>query len=513
MHHSIQFFVVAMLTTAWVNIAAAENILILPFPSMSYLNREANLAQELKSRNHNVTMIVPGGLIKDRLLTEFHIDDIDVIVSEGMNKALALILDLLDSLTVSSFQGSKLAIFNIIWKARMACSYVVQDEELLQALKNGKFDIAIIDTISNTCFSVIPYKLSIPFIQQERLFHKIRGLIHPAAHPALDHLVVIEKLSFVQRMLNTAMLILLHFLPSFNEPVDVTGTFAPEKPHITNDELQAKTKLYLIEMDELIDTCPPTFRNMIYVGGLSTRPARELKGDLKVFMDSADYGAVIVSMGSLLDNRIPRYIVEKLMDAFRRHPRLKFVFKYGAEPNILGNIMQMPWIPQNDLLGHPNTKLFISHCGLNAIYEALYNAVPILGLPIVGDGHSYAFKIQTKGYGLYLDVNTLTENDLEKAIAEMLETPSYKYNIMKASAIFKNRPYTPAQRAAFWVDHVIQYGGDHLRSPLATLPNYQFLLLDVIVGSAVFVVILCVLCCLSIRCIIQAVRSSKQKRD
>ena len=29
----------------------------------------------------------------------------------------------------------------------------------------------------------------------------------------------------------------------------------------------------------------------------------------------------------------------------------------------------MPWVPQNDILGHPSTKAFLSHVGANGLNE------------------------------------------------------------------------------------------------------------------------------------------------
>ena len=36
----------------------------------------------------------------------------------------------------------------------------------------------------------------------------------------------------------------------------------------------------------------------------------------------------------------------------------------------------MTWAPQNDVLGHPSVKAFLSHCGANSMYEVNAVAIP-----------------------------------------------------------------------------------------------------------------------------------------
>ena len=35
----------------------------------------------------------------------------------------------------------------------------------------------------------------------------------------------------------------------------------------------------------------------------------------------------------------------------------------------------LTWIPQNDVLGHPSVRAFLSHCGANSMYEVWQLAV------------------------------------------------------------------------------------------------------------------------------------------
>lgn len=55
------------------------------------------------------------------------------------------------------------------------------------------------------------------------------------------------------------------------------------------------------------------------------------------------------------------------------------------------NVMLSKWLPQQDILAHPNMKIFISHMGQSSSQEALCH-----GKPVVMIKRSWFFKSSTK---------------------------------------------------------------------------------------------------------------------
>jgi glucuronosyltransferase len=57
---------------------------------------------------------------------------------------------------------------------------------------------------------------------------------------------------------------------------------------------------------------------------------------------------------------------------------------------------------------------------------------------------------------------------------------SFKDNLARRSAIMKDQPETPLERAVFWTEYVIRHkGAPHLRSAARDLTWYQYHLIDV----------------------------------
>jgi glucuronosyltransferase len=88
-----------------------------------------------------------------------------------------------------------------------------------------------------------------------------------------------------------------------------------------------------------------------------------------------------------------------------------------------GNVFISKWLPQDDILAHPNMKLFISHCGLGGIVEAKYHGVPIVGFPLFGDQPGNALNIEKEGWAVTVDLASLSEKSLSDAIKEVIGNP------------------------------------------------------------------------------------------
>lgn len=186
----------------------------------------------------------------------------------------------------------------------------------------------------------------------------------------------------------------------------------------------------------------------------------------------------------------------------------KVLWKYENEtlPGNPGNIMIGKWLPQRDILSHPNVKVFITHGGLLGTTEAVVEGIPVLGIPIYGDQRMNMKKAESKGYGILLDYNNITESSLTYFLNEIINNPKYLQNSKEISRQYNDRQNTPHETTLYWIEYVIRHNGaPHLRSAANNLNFWQLHLIDVyaFLGIFIFFIILktffigkCILKCL-----------------
>ena len=174
----------------------------------------------------------------------------------------------------------------------------------------------------------------------------------------------------------------------------------------------------------------------------------------------------------------------------------------GATPaNVPQNVLMQSWLPQNDLIAHPNTRLFITHCGNNGQLEGVYHGVPMLMMPLFGDQETNANRGVRRKYGLKMSAHEFTVEEFKGNVLELLNNRVYRDSIQKCSRILHSLP-SAQSKAVFWIEHVLEFGGDHLRPYFMEMPLWKFFGLDVlfvcvITGSCLLAGVwwCCVKCC------------------
>ncbi|XP_070188058.1 2-hydroxyacylsphingosine 1-beta-galactosyltransferase-like isoform X2 [Littorina saxatilis] len=457
----------------------AKRVVSLSSPFTSHTNYHTNVARALVKLGHQVWLTMPDYLADKGVLDTSNVSVIEYTLSKNYQETtMALMRD-------KYFVGLPDDFVTMASVMKALCHEMISNLSFVEEIRKVKPDLIVIDNIPIVrMLTVIAYKLGVPFAYVGTVYDAdtMRIPYSPAVTPQ-PLFVISDVMTFFQRV----GMFCLHIIAQFYDPFltrNMVAIYAPERPFISNDMLLAGAEIWLVEMDHILDYPRPTLPNVKLIGGTATGPTKPLPPHFASFMDGATEGVVIVSFGSYVLG-VPADISHKLTKVFQQLP-FKVVFRSNLTSPDPSKIMTSRWLPQNDLLGHPNTRVFVSHCGKNGQYEALYHAVPMLCTPMFGDQPYNAERIRIKGYGEVLDLRTFSQKEMFNTIFKIAQDSQYKQSIAKASTLFRSQYGVPMHEAAKWLAHVMQYGGEYMRSQGQRIPRYQFMMLDVM--AFVFVV-------------------------
>ncbi|KAM6150534.1 UDP-glucuronosyltransferase 2B31-like isoform 4-T4 [Erethizon dorsatum] len=281
----------------------------------------------------------------------------------------------------------------------------------------------------------------------------------------------------------------------------LADAFLPCGRPTTLSEIMGKADIWLIRTYWDLEFPHPSLPNFDFIGGLHCKPAKPLPKEMEDFVQSSgEHGVVVFSLGSMVTN-MTEDRANVIASALAQIPQ-KVVWRFdGKKPATLGpNTQLYKWIPQNDLLGHPKTKAFVTHGGTNGIYEAIYHGVPMVGIPLFWDQPDNIVRMKAKGAAVRLDFLTISSTDLVSALKTVINDPSYKESAMRLSRIHHDQPVKPLDRAVFWIEFVMRHrGAKHLRVAAHDLSWFQYHSLDVIgflLACVATVIIIIRKCCL-----------------
>ena len=508
----------------YVTVMDAANVLLLPNNLYSHTLYFSRFGQALSEEGHSSTMVLASNMkVPDWLTNAAAVKIVHFPVKAdqpfgGSREYSAMILKTAFSNSTMELIKTQRAMFDIMNQRQSdECESLLRSTAIVTSLARAKFDLAIVDGGGIICQFVLPYKLNIPYgilsIQFTGLLFRIPAL--PSFVPSIFDTDG-DSMSFMARVKNLMMeIVAFSYLP---ENITFVEVHAPEKPALSQTELIQRSVFWFLLKDATLSYPSPSMPNTDEIGDLICQPAQRLPDDLQRFMDEAKDGVIIVALGAAFDH-MPEEMGDKFCNALGKN-RLKVLWKTKKAPlcDIPDNIKIMPWIPQNDVLAHTNTRLFLSHCGINSMIEAVHHAVPILGFPLALDQPFNADVMKRKGLGMVIHMRNFTAESLLKAMNKILESEEIAANMRRASEIMADKPVPASKRISFWVNHLTKHGAEHLRTSAFELSHAQFLMLDIFlfIFAVLLIILLLVVCIcyMCTKCVLRILcKSAKAERE
>ncbi|XP_055915995.1 UDP-glycosyltransferase UGT5-like [Eupeodes corollae] len=520
---ALYFALVVLLTVSYSN--AGRILAAFVFPGKSHFMMHKTLIRELLKRGHEVTFITSDSMGPNNgpNYTEVLIPPYDFWFDVQAHFKTDNLFEL-TSLTLKDF----LKMLEII--GTKTTEHALQQSNVQEIFNRTDtkdvYDVLIAEQFYQEAFLTLALKFDIPVILSSTLGYEsymsqMMGVITPWSFVPHGFLPFDDRMSFWERLQNTFASLYQDFyrefeyFPKQDALIQKYLSHLPIKiPKVT--EMEKNISVILLNSHIPMTTPRPTVQGMIPIGGVHIYPPKPLPEDIKKFLDGAKDGAIYFSLGSNVRSAdMPPEMLKIFLKVFGSlKQRVIWKFETDEIPQLPSNVMVHKWMPQSDILAHPNVKVFITHGGLFGSQEGVYHAVPLLGMPFYCDQYLNMNKATKAGYAITLKFQEITADLLKTSLLELIENPSYKENIQRISDIFRDRPLSPRDTAMYWVEYVIRHkGARHIRSAGLDLAWYQFYLLDVI-GFVILgiVSILGVICIVGLK-LVKRSKKSKEKSN
>lgn len=144
---------------------------------------------------------------------------------------------------------------------------------------------------------------------------------------------------------------------------------------------------------------------------------------------------IYLSMGTVNNNMLPLY--QQCISAFGSSP-YQVIFSVGQQIDIAAfghlpkNISVYPYVDQIAVL--EQADVFITHCGMNSVSEALYFGVPLVLLPQTDEQRGVAARVAELEAGII--PTDFSAKTILSVTEQILQSPHYKTNAQNISKDF-----------------------------------------------------------------------------
>ncbi|KAH8355501.1 hypothetical protein KR084_000350, partial [Drosophila pseudotakahashii] len=465
--------------------AHAANILGL-FASLSpsHLVIQMSMARILAESGHNVTVVT---VLKPPLLHK----DITHILVPLEEDDLQAFSSVVAGLTKTDNSNAYASMFRSVRQMSEAFSKMgsVMKHHVVRNLyehSDNRFDLVIVGYFMNSFQLALAHKLKVPLVvalsNPPSFLGDILGNPYEVSYVPAMHLTTEHgnPMSFGKRLINLMGSLaqrLFMFVIEYRNARTYREIYGDDPTLPSYGDLNKNISLVFFASHGISEgPIRPNVPAVIEVGGIQVKDQPDtLPQNMEEFLKETPHGAILLSLGSnLKKDHLKSDTVQKMFNVVSKLEQ-KVIWKWDDLENTPGrseNILYSKWLPQDDILAHPNITLFITHAGKGGLTEAQYHGKPMLALPVFGDQPSNADIMVKQGFGLKQSLLTLEEDSFFRGIQEVLKNPKYSKAVKSFSTLYRDRPISARQTLIYWVEYVIRYrGAPHLQSPLVHM-NY-----------------------------------------
>ncbi|KAI6170128.1 UDP-glucuronosyltransferase [Aphelenchoides besseyi] len=321
------------------------------------------------------------------------------------------------------------------------CSDILSNEEFLNELRSRKYDAAVSESY-DSCSRFLFYKVGIPNVMgtsatalSEMMAHHLGLPMLGGFRPVLNSCPVSPlEMTFMKRARNFYQLMrYIHVIsPKFAAVFDQIGqlrgsvipTDAPKAIELTRN-----LTMHFVNTFSTLDLPHVTLPTIFNVGG-----------ELTAIYAKAKKGVIIFSFGSIVDPTQARAEIRNaFLHTFKRLTDYQVIWKMAG--------------------GNPKTSLLITHAGLNSINEAANFGVPMIAVPLIGDGTYNSAVVNYHKLGIVLNKYTLTKETVGDAVDRVLNDPIYRQRAQEISRSLQRQAKTAATDFVHLVEFATEFPG------------------------------------------------------
>ncbi|XP_045481093.1 UDP-glycosyltransferase UGT5-like isoform X5 [Harmonia axyridis] len=458
------------------------NILaVFTHPGRSHQAVFGRIVRELVSRGNKVTVVVHYGYdIQNENYTQIVLEDLDKTGGNFFDLKMFEMPVVLSQM-MHPFQLADLGL--------VSCSKMLSNPDVKELIgSQKKFDLILAEFFNSECVLGFVNKFRAPLVGVST------GLLMPwhgdrlgnpdnPGYIANSHLGTSSRMGFLDRCYNfvgTQWYKVVYWWRLNDCQKIIEEHFG--KIISSLHELMKNTSLLLVNSHFSFAFSRPLVPSIVEISGVHLSSVKPLPTNIEKFINESKHGVIYFSLGSMIKGHtFPQEKKDAFLKAFARLPQ-RVLWKWENEtmPGKPDNVMIQKWMPQFDILSHPNVKAFISHGGLLGTTEAVHCGVPMMVMPQYGDQYTNAKAVEANGGGVILYLKDATEEKVYNNLKTILD-PEFRAKAKALSERFRDRPMSPMDTAIYWVEYVARHkGAPHMKTAAVDMPLYQYLLLDVL---------------------------------